>query len=73
MKRYLAIQTLEMADNDNIFQITFDEEPLLEINSGIAGIEDYENNGFYTDLENIKEAYNIAKTLVEANIGEINE
>ena len=52
MKRYLAIQTLEMADNDNIFQITFDEEPLLEINSGIAGIEDYENNGLYTNKEN---------------------
>ena len=34
---------------------------------------DYEDKGFYTDLENIREAYTIAKTLVEANVGEINE
>jgi len=34
---------------------------------------DYSDNGFYTDMKNIKEAYHIAKTLVEANVGEINE
>ena len=34
---------------------------------------DYEDKGFYTDMENIKEAYTIAKTLVEANVGEIYE
>ncbi|MAH44132.1 4Fe-4S ferredoxin [archaeon] len=34
---------------------------------------DYEDNVFYTDMENIKEAYRIAKTLVEANVGEVNE
>ena len=34
---------------------------------------DYEDKGFYTDLENIREAYTIAKTLVEANVGEIYE
>ena len=33
----------------------------------------YEDKGFYTDMKNIKEAYHIAKTLVEANVGEINE
>ena len=33
----------------------------------------YEDKGFYTDLGNIKKAYVIAKTLVEANVGEINE
>jgi ferredoxin len=33
----------------------------------------YEDKGFYTDLENIKQAYNIAKTLVKANVGEIYE
>ena len=34
---------------------------------------DYDDKGFYTDIKNIKEAYQIAKTLVEANVGEINE
>ena len=34
---------------------------------------DYEDKGFYTDLKNIREAYIIAKTLVEANVGEIYE
>ena len=34
---------------------------------------DYEDKGFYTDMKNIKEAYQIAKTLVEANVGEVNE
>ena len=34
---------------------------------------DYDDNGFYTDMKNIKEAYQIAKTLVEANVGEIYE
>ena len=34
---------------------------------------DYDNKGFYSDMKNIKEAYQIAKTLVEANVGEIHE
>jgi ferredoxin len=34
---------------------------------------DYDDKGFYTDMKNIKEAYEIAKTLVEANVGEVNE
>ena len=34
---------------------------------------DYDNKDFYTDMKNIKEAYQIAKTLVEANVGEVNE
>ena len=34
---------------------------------------DYDDEGFYTDMKNIKEAYQIAKTLVEANVGEIHE
>ncbi len=34
---------------------------------------DYDDKGFYTDMGNIKEAYRIAKTLVEANVGEVNE
>ena len=33
----------------------------------------YEDKQFYIDLNNIKEAYTIAKGLVEANVGEINE
>ena len=33
----------------------------------------YDDEGFYTDMKNIKEAYQIAKTLVEANVGEIYE
>ena len=34
---------------------------------------DYDDKGFYTDMKNIKEAHQIAKTLVEANVGEIYE
>ena len=34
---------------------------------------DYNDKEFYNDMKNIKEAYEIAKTLVEANVGEINE
>ena len=33
----------------------------------------YDDKSFYTDMKNIKEAYKIAKTLVESNVGEINE
>ena len=34
---------------------------------------DYDDKGFYTDMKNIKEAYQIAKTLVEANVGVVDE
>ena len=34
---------------------------------------DYDDKGFYTDMKNIREAYEIAKKLVEANVGEVNE
>ena len=39
----------------------------------IAVDYDYDDKGFYTDMKNIREAYEIAKKLVEANVGEVNE